>query len=260
MPFGRELWIEGEDFQEMPEKGFRRLFPGNMWRLKYGYIVECTGCDKDENGKVIAVHCNYLPDTKSGTPGADSVKVKGNLHWVSAAHAYPAEIRLYERLFKVPAPGARREGDAPDLERDFLDDMNTDSAPDDHRPARTLPAPMPGRKSASSSSVTVTSWPTALIRSRAPGIQSGRHAEGLLGQGGLRQWLADGVARTRSMITAPRSITCPCDPGMKGCELYGRFRFANESKNERYWRRRNGRSGKPRLDRRLPTKTAIPTK
>ena len=128
MPFGRELWIEGEDFQEMPEKGFRRLFPGNMVRLKYGYIVECTGCDKDENGKVIAVHCNYLPDTKSGTPGADSVKVKGNLHWVSAAHAYPAEIRLYERLFKVPAPGARREGDAPDLERDFLDDMNTDSA------------------------------------------------------------------------------------------------------------------------------------
>ena len=124
MPFGRELWIEGEDFQEVPEKGFRRLFPGNKARLKYGYIVECTGCDKDENGKVVAVHCTYLPDTKSGTPGADSVKVKGNLHWVSAAHAYPAEIRLYDRLFSVPAPGARREGDAPELERDFLDDLN----------------------------------------------------------------------------------------------------------------------------------------
>jgi glutaminyl-tRNA synthetase len=128
VPFSRELWIEGEDFMEVPSKGFRRLFPGNMARLRYGYVVECTGCDKDENGKVVAVHCNYLPETKSGTPGADSIKVKGNLHWISAAHAYPAEIRLYERLFKVPAPGARREGDAPDLERDFLDDMNTDSA------------------------------------------------------------------------------------------------------------------------------------
>ncbi|MBP8022081.1 MAG: glutamine--tRNA ligase/YqeY domain fusion protein [Azonexus sp.] len=127
MPFGRELWIEAEDFQEIPEKGFRRLFPGNKARLKYGYIVECTGCDKDENGKVIAVHCTYLPDTKSGTPGADSVKVKGNLHWVSAAHAYPAEIRLYERLFAAPAPGARREGDAADVERNFLDDINPDS-------------------------------------------------------------------------------------------------------------------------------------
>ena len=124
MPFGRELWIEAEDFQEVPEKGFRRLFPGNKARLRYGYVVECTGCDKDENGKVIAVHCTYLPETKSGTPGADSVKVKGNLHWVSAAHAYPAEIRLYDRLFAVPAPGARREGDAPELERNFLDDLN----------------------------------------------------------------------------------------------------------------------------------------
>jgi glutaminyl-tRNA synthetase len=127
VPFSRELWIEGEDFMEVPSKGFRRLFPGNMARLRYGYVVECTGCDKDENGQVIAVHCTYLPDTKSGTPGADSVKVKGNLHWVSAAQSYAAEVRLYERLFKVPAPGARREGDAPDLERDFLDDMNTDS-------------------------------------------------------------------------------------------------------------------------------------
>jgi len=128
VPFSRELWIEGEDFMEVPSKGYRRLFPGNMARLRYGYVVKCIGCDKDENGKVIAVHCEYLPETKSGTPGADSVKVKGNLHWVSAAQSYAAEIRLYERLFKVPAPGARREGDAPDLERNFLDDLNPDSA------------------------------------------------------------------------------------------------------------------------------------
>ena len=127
VPFSRELWIEGEDFMEVPSKGYRRLFPGNMARLRYGYVVKCTGCDKDENGKVVAVHAEYLPETRSGTPGADSVKVKGNLHWVSAAHACPAEIRLYDRLFKVPAPGARREGDAPDLERNFLDDLNPES-------------------------------------------------------------------------------------------------------------------------------------
>ena len=128
IPFSRELWIEGEDFMEVPSKGYRRLFPGNMARLRYGYVVRCVGCDKDENGNVVAVHAEYLPETKSGTPGADSVKVKGNLHWVSAAQSYAAEIRLYERLFKVPAPGSRREGDAPELERNFLDDLNPNSA------------------------------------------------------------------------------------------------------------------------------------
>ena len=127
VPFSRELWIEAEDFMEEPVKGYRRLFPGNMARLRYGYVVRCTGCDKDASGKVVAVHCEYLPETKSGTPGADSVKVKGNLHWVSLPHAYTAEIRLYDRLFKVPAPGARRDGDAPDGERNFLDDLNPES-------------------------------------------------------------------------------------------------------------------------------------
>jgi len=122
--FSRELWIEAEDFMEAPSKGYHRLYPGNMARLRYGYVVKCTGCDKDENGRIVAVHAEYLPETKSGTPGADSVKVKGNLHWVSVAHAYQAEVRLYDRLFKVPAPGARREGDAPELERNFLDDLN----------------------------------------------------------------------------------------------------------------------------------------
>ncbi len=119
MPFSRELWIEREDFMEVPSKGYRRLFPGNMARLRHGYVVKCTGCDKDADGKVIAVHAEYLPDTKSGTPGADSVKVKGNLHWVSVAHAYPAEIRLYDRLFANPAPGSG--------ERNFLDDLNPES-------------------------------------------------------------------------------------------------------------------------------------
>ena len=73
------------------------------------------------------VHCEYMPDSKSGTPGADNYKVKGNLHWVSAAHAYEADVRLYDRLFAHPAPGSRREGDAEGLERNFLDDLNPNS-------------------------------------------------------------------------------------------------------------------------------------
>ncbi len=131
MPFTRELWIEREDFMETPVKGFRRLYPGNRVRLRYGYVVECTGCEKDADGNITAVHCIYLADSKSGTAGADTYKVKGNLHWVSIAHACPAEVRLYDRLFAYPHPGQRREGaggnDADGIERNFLDDINPDS-------------------------------------------------------------------------------------------------------------------------------------
>ncbi|MBA4741551.1 MAG: glutamine--tRNA ligase/YqeY domain fusion protein [Azoarcus sp.] len=127
MPFSRELWIEREDFMEEPVKGFRRLFPGNQVRLRYGYVVQCTGCEKDAAGNITAVLAEYMPDSKSGTPGADNYKVKGNLHWVSAAHGYRAEVRLYDRLFDQPHPGARREGDAPELERSFLEDLNPSS-------------------------------------------------------------------------------------------------------------------------------------
>jgi len=119
VPLSRELWIEREDFMENPAKGYFRLFPGNSVRLRYGYVVKCTGCDKDAQGNVIAVHCQYDPDTKSGTPGADKVKVKGNIHWVSANHAYQCEVRLYDRLFKVPHPGA---GD-----RGYLQELNPES-------------------------------------------------------------------------------------------------------------------------------------
>ena len=87
-------------------------------RLRYGYVVKCTGCEKDVNGNVTAVHCEYIPDTKSGTAGAEGVKVKGNIHWVSTRHAFTAEVRLYDRLFAVPYPGR---------ERDFLADLNADS-------------------------------------------------------------------------------------------------------------------------------------
>ncbi|MDA8257087.1 MAG: glutamine--tRNA ligase, partial [Betaproteobacteria bacterium] len=119
LPFSRELWIEREDFMEVPPKGYFRLYPGNRVRLRYGFVIECTGCDKDAAGKVSAVHCNYYADSKSGTPGADTYKVKGNIHWVSAAHAYQCEVRLYDRLFKSPHPGA---GD-----QDFLLDLNPDA-------------------------------------------------------------------------------------------------------------------------------------
>lgn len=118
-PLSRELWIEREDFNENPPKGYFRLFPGNKVRLRYGYVIECTGVDKDADGNVVAVHANYLPDTKSGTPGADSVKVKGNIHWVSAAHALQAEVRLYDRLFNDPHPDAGG--------KNFLDALNADS-------------------------------------------------------------------------------------------------------------------------------------
>jgi len=119
VPFSRELWVEREDFEETPPKGYFRLFPGNTVRLRYGYVVQCTGCDKDADGTITAVHCDYLPDTKSGTPGADSVKVKGNIHWVSATHAYAAEVRLYDRLFTTAQPGGESG--------DFLNDLNADS-------------------------------------------------------------------------------------------------------------------------------------
>jgi glutaminyl-tRNA synthetase len=105
-PITKEVWIESEDFMETPTKGYFRLFPGNKVRLKYGYVVECTGCDKDENGNVIAVHCNYFADSKSGTEGANNYKVKGTIHWVSATHALEAEVRLYDRLFTDPHPDA----------------------------------------------------------------------------------------------------------------------------------------------------------
>ena len=110
VPFSREMWIEREDYQEKPEKGYFRLFPGNEVRLRYGYVVKCLGMD----GGV--VRCTYYPDSKSGTPGADRYKVKGNIHWVSARHAHAAPVHLYDRLFKAAQPG-----------EDFIADLNPES-------------------------------------------------------------------------------------------------------------------------------------
>jgi glutaminyl-tRNA synthetase len=127
MPFTRELWIEREDFQETPAKGFFRLAPGAQVRLRYAFVIECTGFEKNAAGEITLVRAKLFEDSKSGTAGADTYKVKGNLHWVSAKHAYHGQVRLYDRLFAHPTPGARREGDAPDTQRNFLEDLNKQS-------------------------------------------------------------------------------------------------------------------------------------
>jgi glutaminyl-tRNA synthetase len=101
---GKHLWIERSDYEETPPKGFFRLFPGNKVRLKYGHVIECTGATKDASGQITEVQAKLVPDTKSGTPGADAVKVKGNISWVGVADGLKAEVRLYDRLFTVPQP------------------------------------------------------------------------------------------------------------------------------------------------------------
>ena len=118
-PFSRELWIERDDFMEHPSKKYFRLFPDNLVRLKYGYIVKCTGCKNDDDGNVLEVYAELIADTKSGTPGASSVKVKGTITWISIEHAQPVEVKLYDRLFTVENPDA---GD-----QDFLQHLNPNS-------------------------------------------------------------------------------------------------------------------------------------
>jgi glutaminyl-tRNA synthetase len=100
VPFSRELWIEREDFQQTPQKGYFRLFPGNQVRLRFGYVVKCLGFDE----KTQTVKAEYFPDSKSGTAGSDKYKVKGNIHWVSARQAFASPVRLYDRLFRTANP------------------------------------------------------------------------------------------------------------------------------------------------------------
>ena len=110
IPFTRELLIERDDFEEDPPKGFRRLVPGGEVRLRYGYVVRCVDVVKDEDGVVTEVHCTYDPETRGGsTP--DRRKVQGTIHWVSASHSVPAEVRLYDRLFSVSDPEDVAEGE-----------------------------------------------------------------------------------------------------------------------------------------------------
>ncbi|PWS32494.1 glutamine--tRNA ligase/YqeY domain fusion protein [Pedobacter paludis] len=109
IPFSNELWIEREDFMEVPAKKWFRLAPGAMVRLKFAYIVKCEDFVKDDNGNVTEIHCTYIPESKSGND-TSGINVKGTIHWVSAQHAKTAEIRLYDRLFTSETPDAE-EGD-----------------------------------------------------------------------------------------------------------------------------------------------------
>ncbi len=118
MPFGRELYVEREDFMENPPKKYFRLFPGGMVRLKSAYIIRCDEAIKDENGNVTELRCTYFPESKSGSD-TSGINVKGTLHWVEVTNAVPTEIRLYERLFKVEDPS--------DEEGDFKEYINPQS-------------------------------------------------------------------------------------------------------------------------------------
>lgn len=117
VPFSKELWIEREDFMEVPIKNFFRLAPGKEVRLRYAYYVTCTGVVKDEKGNIVEIHCTYDPATRGGS-SPDGRKVKGTIHWVSVKHSVDAEVRLYEHLFKDENPGR--------FER-FQDNINPDS-------------------------------------------------------------------------------------------------------------------------------------
>ena len=109
LPFSRELWIEADDFMEEAPKKWFRLAPGMKVRLKSAYIVHCTGFMKDESGKVTEVHCEYIPESKSGED-TSGINVKGTIHWISTDKSYSAEVRLYDRLFKVENPSSE-DGD-----------------------------------------------------------------------------------------------------------------------------------------------------
>ena len=117
LPFSRELYIEKDDFLEDPPKKFFRLSPGNEVRFKFAYYITCNDVIKDDDGNIVELHCSYDKETKGGR-SSDGRKVKGTIHWVSAKHCFPAEVRLYDRLFSSISP---------DSETDYLDSINTNS-------------------------------------------------------------------------------------------------------------------------------------
>ena len=119
LPLSKEIYIERSDFMEVPPKGYFRLSPGREVRLRYAYIIKCTDVVRNDSGEIMAIRCTYDPDSKSGTPGADQRKVKGNIHWLSAAHVHEAEVRLYDRLFTHAQPDAGGQ--------DYMSFLNPDS-------------------------------------------------------------------------------------------------------------------------------------
>lgn len=114
----KELWIENEDFQINPPPKYFRLFPGNKVRLRYGFVIECTDYEVNDDGNICTVYCKYFPETKSGTAGSDAIKVKGNIHWLSTKFSKQITIRNYDRLFLSENPNELNS---------FIDDINQSS-------------------------------------------------------------------------------------------------------------------------------------
>ena len=176
VPFSRVIYIEQDDFREVPPPKYHRLSPGVEVRLRYAYLITCTGVVKDpQTGEVVEVRARYDPATRGGdTP--DGRKVKATIHWVSAAHAVDAEVRLYETLFAVENPEDVPEG------QDFTQSLN----PGRWRPCRAASSsrrwPRRSRARATSSSGSATSAPTRRTPAPVPRLQPHRHAEGRLGQ------------------------------------------------------------------------------
>ena len=177
MPFSRVLYIEQDDFREQPPKKYFRLFPGNEVRLRYAYLIRCTDVVKDAaTGEVVEVRCTYDPATRGGD-APDGRRVKSTIHWVSAAHAVEAEVRLYEHLFTAAVPGADKD--------DWKADLNPEVArAADRLPPRAEPRRRGCRAAAISSSGTGTSaWTPWTPR---PAVRSG-------------------IARSRCATPGPRS-------------------------------------------------------
>ena len=189
VPFGRVLYIEQDDFLEDPPKKFFRLAPGREVRLRNAYLVTCQSVVKNDAGEVVELHCTYDPATRGGD-APDGRKVKATLHWVSAAHAIDAEVRLYDRLFTHENPGT---GDA-----DFLTQLNPQSLEvDSRREARAVT-----RRSRGGRPLSVrTAW--VLLRGSGyprwcAGVQSDGDAERLVGEGGTDYLIVTVFEPTRS--------------------------------------------------------------
>ncbi len=200
---GPQVWIERDDFAEVAPKGFFRLFPGNKVRLKYGMVIECTGCEKDASGQVTAVLATVVPDTKSGTPGADAVKVKGTITWLGAHDAVPCELRLYDRLVHRSAARCRRQGlqgqpQSPQQEgRDGL--------------RRAVARAGGGRHAASSSSGTATSSPTGSTTGQSVRCSTRLPASRMAGRSSarLRGWAAAACAASALLCGAAWGLDLP---------------------------------------------------
>ena len=119
IPFSRVIYIERNDFEETPPKGFFRLTPGQEVRLRYAYFIKCQKVIKDGNGDITEIHCTYDPETYGGN-AKDGRKVKGTIHWVSAEHAVKTEVRLYDRLFSIANPASQKD-------TDYKSSLNPDS-------------------------------------------------------------------------------------------------------------------------------------